>query len=118
LATIEVIRDERLLAKVQHDGRFMADELAKLARRYPLIGQVRGTGLLWALDLVRDHLSRERATGEAEQLLYRCLTLGLSFKVSQGNVIQLSPPLTISRADLARAISILDLALSQIEPTV
>lgn len=118
LATIEVIREEQLLAKVVADGDFMADELAKLAHRHPLIGQVRGTGLLWALDLVRNQQSRERATKEAEQLLYRCLSLGLSFKVSQGNVIQLSPPLTISRAELARAIAILDLALSQVETTV
>ncbi len=44
-----------LLAKVQEDGRFMARELAALAERHPLIGQVRGIGLLWALDLVVDH---------------------------------------------------------------
>ncbi|MNG91909.1 2,2-dialkylglycine decarboxylase [compost metagenome] len=115
LATIEVIREEGLLAKAQEDGRFMAAELAKLAERHPLIGQVRGIGLLWALDLVADHQSRARASAAAERLLYRCLALGLSFKVSQGNVIQLSPPLNISRADLAQAIAILDQALGEIE---
>ena len=115
LATIDVIREEGLLAKVQEDGRFMAAELDKLAERHPLIGQVRGIGLLWALDLVADHQSRARASAAAEELLYRCLALGLSFKVSQGNVIQLSPPLNISHADLAQAIAILDQALGEIE---
>lgn len=92
----------------------MAAELGKLAERHPLIGQVRGIGLLWALDLVVDHQSRTRNSQAAERLLYRCLELGLSFKVSQGNVIQLSPPLNIARADLVRAISILDRALGEI----
>ncbi len=92
----------------------MAAELAALAERHPLIGQVRGIGLLWALDLVVDHQSRTRNCQAAERLLYRCLELGLSFKVSQGNVIQLSPPLNIARADLVRAITILDRALGEI----
>lgn len=114
LATIATIREEGLLAKAQEDGRFMAAELGKLAERHPLIGQVRGIGMLWALDLVVDHQSRTRNSQAAERLLYRCLELGLSFKVSQGNVIQLSPPLNIARADLVRAISILDRALGEI----
>jgi len=114
LATIATIREEGLLAKVQEDGRFMACELAALAERHPLIGQVRGIGLLWALDLVVDHQSRTRNSQAAERLLYRCLALGLSFKVSQGNVIQLSPPLNIAHADLVRAIAILDRALGEI----
>lgn len=114
LATISTIREEGLLAKAQEDGRFMAAELGKLAERHPLIGQVRGIGMLWALDLVVDHQSRTRNSQAAERLLYRCLELGLSFKVSQGNVIQLSPPLNIARADLVRAITILDRALGEI----
>ncbi|MCX7131984.1 aspartate aminotransferase family protein [Aeromonas sp.] len=114
LATISTIREEGLLAKAQEDGRFIARELAAIAERHTLIGQVRGIGLLWALDLVVDHQSRTRNSQAAERLLYRCLELGLSFKVSQGNVIQLSPPLNIARADLVRAITILDRALSEI----
>lgn len=114
LATIATIREEGLLAKVREDGRFMERELAALAERHPLIGQVRGIGLLWALDLVVDHQSRARNSQAAERLLYRCLELGLSFKVSQGNVIQLSPPLNIARAELVRAITILDRALGEI----
>jgi len=113
-ATIATIREEGLLAKVREDGRFMERELAALAERHPLIGQVRGIGLLWALDLVVDHQSRARNSQAAERLLYRCLELGLSFKVSQGNVIQLSPPLNITRADLVRASTILDRALGEI----
>ncbi|MBV7416746.1 aspartate aminotransferase family protein [Aeromonas sp. sif2433] len=118
LATIAVIREEGLLAKVREDALFMERELTALIDRHPLIGQVRGTGLLWALDLVEDHQSRTRASQAAEQVLYRCLALGLSFKVSQGNVIQLSPPLTVSRAELAHAIVILDLALGQVEASL
>lgn len=112
LATLEVIEQEHLLAKVAADEIFMRQALLDLQAKHPLIGDVRGVGLLWALDLVRCRTSRQRASAEAEQVLYACLARGLSFKLSQGNVIQLSPPLVISRAELTRAIHILDEALT------
>ena len=51
---------------------------------------------------------------QAEKMMYNCLQLGLSFKVSQGNVLQLSPALIISRAELIKAIQILDEAFTML----
>ena len=75
------------------------------------IGDVRGIGLLWGIELVRDKATREKAVREAEIVMYECLKNGLSFKVSQGNVLQLSPPLTITREELGAALKILENAL-------
>jgi len=68
---------------------------------------VRGIGLLWGIELVKDQKTKEKAIADAEKIMYDCMRLGLSFKVSQGNVLQLSPALTISRGELRKAISIL-----------
>ena len=114
LATLNVIRRDKLLAKVQADEAFMAEALSALEARHPQIGQCRGLGLLWAIELVSDRQSKERACDAAQQVLYACLRRGLSFKLAQGNVIQLSPPLVISRDELQRAITILDQALTEV----
>ncbi len=64
------------------------------------------------VDLVVDRDNREPATELAEKVYYCCLENGLSFKISAGSVLTLSPPLTISRSDLERALSIVAQALA------
>lgn len=107
LATINYIENNNLLQKVADDGNWMQKMLYQLKEKYLLIGDIRGQGLLWGIELVKDRLTKEKATEEAEKIMYDCMRHGLSFKVSQGNVLQLSPALTISREDLQTALSIL-----------
>lgn len=85
-----------------------------MKEKYPVIGDVRGIGLLWGVELVTDHITKNRAFYEAEAVLYQCLNDGLSFKVSQGNVIQLSPPLIISRSELEVALSVFEKAIAKV----
>jgi len=112
LATLNFIEKENLLQKVDDDGLWFGNELRKLKERFPIIGDVRGLGLLWGIELVKNRETKEKATQEAEKIMYECMQNGLSFKVSQGNVLQLSPALTISHDDLQKAISILTQAFS------
>ncbi|WP_375147331.1 aspartate aminotransferase family protein [Vibrio parahaemolyticus] len=100
LATMEAIEQDGLLDKVKADSQFMREKLLEMKAKYPVIGDVRGIGMLWGIELVTDHESKARAYDEAEAVLYQCLNNGVSFKVSQGNVIQLSPPLIITREQL------------------
>ncbi len=72
------------------------------------VGDVRGRGLMFGVEIVTDKESREPDSALAERIYYRCLEAGLSFKISQGSVLTLSPPLIISRADLDRALDILE----------
>ncbi|MCF2506928.1 aspartate aminotransferase family protein [Dyadobacter sp. CY107] len=113
LAMLDYMEQNRILEKVQEDAVFMAAELQKLQDKFPLIGDVRGVGLLWGIELVRDKDTKEKAVKEAEIVMYECLKNGLSFKVSQGNVLQLSPPLIISRGQLREALLILENALGK-----
>ena len=107
MATISFIEKENLLQKVVADGQWMGKELNQLKDRFPVIGDIRGLGLLWGIELVKNRDTKEKANTLAEKIMYACMHHGLSFKVSQGNVLQLSPALTISRDELKRAVSIL-----------
>ncbi|MFT3947992.1 MAG: aspartate aminotransferase family protein [Agriterribacter sp.] len=113
-AMLDFIEQNNILQKVNDDAVFMQAALEKLKSKYPIIGDIRGTGLLWGIELVKDRNTKEKAIEESEFVLYECLKNGLSYKISQGNVLQLSPPLTITREQLNLALSIIETALSKI----
>jgi 4-aminobutyrate aminotransferase len=112
IATLEVIESEHLLARSRELGAHALERMQALKRRHPLVADVRGIGLLLGIELARNG---EPARREAERVMYHCLAHGLSFKVGQGNVLTLSPPLIIAPADLDRAFDIIDGALSAVE---
>lgn len=114
LVTLQIIEEEKLLEKATVDGLYMKAELEKLRQKHSVIGDIRGEGLLWGIELVKDRVTKEKAIDEAEKVMYECLKQGLSFKVSAGNVLQLSPALTISRTELNNALGILASSLSKI----
>ena len=114
LAMLQFIEDNRLLEKVKADELFMKEQLTALKEKYPLIGDIRGIGLLWGIELVRDRNTKEKAIKESEAVMYECLKRGMSFKVSAGNVLQLSPPLIITRDQLKEALSIVETAIASV----
>ncbi|MFM2591559.1 aspartate aminotransferase family protein [Vibrio harveyi] len=114
LATMEAIEQHGLLDKAKADSQFMREKLLEMKAKYPVIGDVRGIGMLWGIELVTDHESKARAYDEAEAVLYQCLNNGVSFKVSQGNVIQLSPSLIITREQLTEALAIFEEAIAKV----
>jgi len=70
--------------------------------------------LLWGVELVIYRKTKKRATEQAENVLYHCLANGLSFKVSQGNVINLCPALTATEAEIHKAMDVLENAFEAI----
>jgi 4-aminobutyrate aminotransferase len=107
LAMLEVLEMENLLARVEEMSPYIRVQLSGLMEEVPLIGDIRGIGLLFGVELVKDRISKEPAVEEAERVMYHCLEQGLSFKVSQGNVLQLSPPLIIEQGEVDHALAIL-----------
>jgi 4-aminobutyrate aminotransferase len=85
--------------------------LRDLMHRSPHVGEVRGRGLMMGVELVEERSAYRPARELAERVYYRCLEQGLSFKISAGNVLTLSPPLIIGRADLDRALDIVEAAV-------
>ena len=107
LATIEFIEQTQLLQHVRDLGQYALDRLRAMAAQFPLIGDVRGLGLLLGVELFRDGNPAQRASAEAEQIMYEALTRGLNFKVTMGNILTLTPALTITREEMDQALSIL-----------
>jgi len=114
LAMLQFIEDNNLLAKVKEDEQFMRGQLTILKDKYSLIGDIRGIGLLWGIELVKDRDTKEKANRESEAVMYKCLERGLSFKVSAGNVLQLSPPVIITREQLKEALAIVEAAIASV----
>ena len=77
----------------------------------PIVGEIRGRGLMFGVEIVEDRETRRPGKAAAERIYYRCLEAGLSFKISAGCVLTLSPPLTIAAGDLDRALAIVTAAI-------
>jgi 4-aminobutyrate aminotransferase len=114
LATIQYIEKHNLPERARVLGEQTLGRLEELKAKHPIIGDVRGVGLLMAMELVEGRQTREPAVDAAEQLMYRCMKRGLSFKVSCGNIVTLTPSLVITDDEMAEALDILDRSLSEV----
>lgn len=115
LTTIEIIEDENLVENARIQGARALARLEEMKRRHRLIGDVRGRGLLLGIELVRDRTTKAAARDEADAMLYRALDRGLSFKTTMGNVLTLTPPLTVTTAEIDRALDILEACIAEVE---
>lgn len=114
LATLQVIEREGLVEQAERVGAHALERLHALKDRHPLIGDVRGRGLLLGLELVSDRARKTPAGDAAEAVLYRALSRGLSFKTTMGNTLTLTPPLITTREQMDDAIDILDACLTDV----
>jgi 4-aminobutyrate aminotransferase len=115
LATIEYIERHELAAHATKLGQYALNRMKEMMKQHQLIGDVRGLGLFLGIELVKDRTTRERATDEAESVMYAALTKGLSFKLTMGNIITLTPPLTITRDEMDRALDIIEDCIAAVE---
>ena len=114
LTTIEIIEQEGLVENAQTVGAYALERLQDLKDKYPIIGDVRGLGFVLGIELVLDRTEKIPADDIAEQVLYAALEKGLSFKVSMGNVLNLSPPLIATRDEIDRAMTVLNECFTEV----
>ena len=86
-----------------------------LKNKHPSIGDVRGRGFLFGAELVSDCKKKEPAKDLAEEVFYRCLEKGLSFKISMGNILTFTPPLILTKPQLDFALDIISECLGEAE---
>lgn len=125
VATLTAMREERIVENAKTIGdTVLGPGLRELAERHPVIGEVRGLGVFWALDLVRDRATREmlvpyNAAGPANQpmaeLVTACRERGLMPFVNY-NRLHVVPPCTITEAEAKEGLAILDDALGVLAP--
>jgi taurine---2-oxoglutarate transaminase len=120
VASIEAFKEEGIVENAAAMGDVFREELGRLADQHPSVGEVRGLGCFWGLELVKNRETREplvpfNASGEALKpvaaVAKRALERGV-YLMTHWNVVMVVPPLTITREELDEGIAALDEALS------
>jgi 4-aminobutyrate aminotransferase len=114
-ATIDLIEEERLMDNALEVGKYFRQGLEALKEKHALIGDVRGMGLMQGIELVKDRQTKEPATEATNLVMERARANGLLVGRGglHGNVIRMSPPLNISKADVDRCLAVLDKSLGE-----
>lgn len=116
LATIEAMESRKLPQNSHEVGNYLHERLKGLQEKYPIIGDVRGMGLMQALELVKDPTTKEPYKEMQPKLVEAARAQGLIIGKGglYGNVIRMSPPMSISRTEVDMAIEMLDRAFAAI----
>jgi 4-aminobutyrate aminotransferase len=116
IATIDTIKEEGILENAKRSGKYLLARLEELKSRYQVIGDVRGVGLMTAMELVVPETKREPNTDAARKILNEALSRGLLMYPCglRGQVIRLAPPLTVTRDQIDEAVGILDKSLASL----
>jgi 4-aminobutyrate aminotransferase len=108
LATLDVIRDESLLENARVQGAYMLEQLREVQAETPFIGEVRGVGLMVAVEFVRPGTDKEPATEAVRRILQRSLDGGLlTYPCGHwSQTIRLIPPLTVTREQVDEGLAV------------
>jgi len=117
LANLDEIERLGLAGQAERTGSYLLRRLGELAGRHPLIGDVRGLGMMLGLETVRDRETREPADREMAKIVMRAFELGLIvfYGGIYSNVMEITPPLILTEAEADEGVAILDQAIGDVE---
>jgi len=110
LAMLDVLKKEKLPQRAKRIGAVMLERFRQLKDEYPFVGDVRGIGMMFGIELVRDKSTRAPDKDRATAIIQRCIEQGLIVVRAgvSGNIIRILPPLNTSEDDIAMGMDILD----------
>jgi 4-aminobutyrate aminotransferase len=116
LAVIDAIEEDGLVARSAENGAYLQDRLSSSLMRHEIVGDVRGLGMIQGVELVSDRVSKAPNRTDAAKIVYRAWELGLIlyYAGNWGNVLEITPPLILSRAEIDEGVAILDQAISDV----
>jgi 4-aminobutyrate aminotransferase len=114
LATVKLLRDA-LVKNAETVGAHMLQSLRALSDKHPLIGDVRGKGLMIGVELVRDRQTKERATSERDAVVDAMFRRGVLILGAGRNVVRFAPPLVLTKPQADAIVGIFDAALTEVE---
>jgi 4-aminobutyrate aminotransferase len=112
-ATIRLLKDS-LVANAASVGAHLLDGLRELQKKHPLLGDVRGKGLMIGIELVRDRQTKERAVDERNALVQAMFRRGVLVLGAGKNALRLAPPLVLSNAQADSVLKVMDAAFTEI----
>ncbi len=116
LAVLKVVEEENILQNVGDTGRYLKERLLQLKARHDIVGDVRGKGLFFGIDLVADRTTREPAAEQAGRVVEHMRRNGvLMARIGpHRNVVKFRPPLVFTKSDVDEAVHALDAALAAV----
>lgn len=114
LAVIDVIKEEKLLENANKQGVYAIKRLSEFAQENPLVGDVRGKGLMIGVEMVEDKDSKKPAADKAHEVIMRAWKRGVALVTCGVSTLRLSPPLTIQREMLDAALDIVEDVVNEV----
>jgi 4-aminobutyrate aminotransferase len=118
LATLDVIKSERLMENAKRLGGKAVKRLEEMKEKYEIVGDVRGLGLFVGVEIVKDKRSKARGEEEAKKIMNYCFKHGLLVITAGRNTLRLIPPLMISEAELDEGLDILEEGIAETNSAV
>jgi 4-aminobutyrate aminotransferase len=115
LAVLDIIKTDNLLENATEQGGYIKKRLEEMKETHPMIGDVRGIGLMVGVEIVKDKDSKEVAPKATEEVMMECFRNGLAIVNCGVNIIRWMPPLTITRDLIEPSLEIFEKALSKVE---
>ncbi len=114
-AVISVIKEEKLLENAEKQGSYIMKRLKEMMDDHPMMGDVRGKGLMIGVELVKDKETKEPARDETEEVMMRCFRKGVAIVNCGVSTIRMMPPLTITRELVEPALEVFEACLGEVE---
>ena len=114
LQVIGIIRDEKLLENATRQGAYLMKRLKEMQLKYPIMGDVRGKGLMIVVEFVKDPETKEAATQEVEEVTNKCFKRGLAIIAAGKCSMRFAPPLIITREIIDEGLEIFEGAVKEV----
>lgn len=118
LATLDVIKSEKLIENAGKLGKILMKRLEEMKEKYEIVGDVRGLGLFVGAEIVRSKKTKERGEKEARQIIEHCFNNGLLLITAGRNTLRVIPPLNTSEEVLQEGLDIMEDAIAEVNASV
>ncbi len=114
LAGLEILQKQKLVRRAAELGKYMLGRMQETAENSKLIGEIRGMGMLLAVEMVKDKRTKEPAVKERDAVVQKALDRGLIIFRGTNSTIRIAPPLTISKRELELGLDIFGETLREV----
>ena len=114
LQVIEIIKEEKLLENATRQGAYVMKRLKEMQQKYPIIGDVRGKGLMIGVEFVKDQETKEPAPDETLDIVNKCFKRGLAIITAGKSTIRIVPPLIITKDLIDAGLDVFEGAVKEV----
>jgi len=114
LAVVNAIREERLMENATKQGAHLMNRLKELQRKYPMIGDIRGKGLMVGAEIVKDPDTKQPAPDWAQEIMAKCFKRGLAIITAGKSTMRFLPPLIITRELLDAGLDVFEGVIKEV----